>query len=107
MGPDPFEDSHSWAAQPQGAGSAHACPLGTAVAPLCGCFPRAPLPPPPQHVEHYTLTLPWDSAWQEQGLLHVPHLSYPPCLSGDTARTKDCTHWELGTCCSAGQGDRG
>ena len=97
MGPSPFQGGHSWAAQPQGAGSARACLLGTAAAPPASLLP--PWGPPPSLLNttpHAYLALPWDSAWQEQGPPHAPHLSHPPCRPRDAARTKDCTHWALG-----------
>ena len=60
-----------------------------------------PMPPIPLNtMPHTYLALPWDSAWQEWGPPHAPHLSHALCLPRNTARTKDCTQWWI--CCSWG-----
>lgn len=94
-GLSPFRGGPSQAAQPQGAGSTHACPLGT-TQPSWVAAPPVGLPSPLNTTPHTYLPLIWDSAWQQWGPPHHPHLSHPPCLPEDTTRTKDCTHWQLG-----------
>lgn len=94
----PFRGGPGQAAQPQGAGSTHACPLGTAQ-PSCGAAPRVGLPSPLNTTPHTYLPLPWDSARQQWGSPHPSHLSHPSACLRTLRGPKTAPTGCWGMCC--------
>lgn len=95
-----------WSPAPLGVATARQPSPRVLAAPIPACLslqhpPRVAAPDvdPPSLLNttlHTYLALPGTVPGRTGVPCMPPHLSHPPCPPRDTARTKDCTLWELG-----------